>query len=150
MKYIILELIPTSSNPDNGDIIQLSALKVHDLNLVDRFDMRLADDKIKIPDLLDLISYDKELFKYVDSTKELLDLFIDWSSNYKLIMIDNEYTINYLKNLNNEMEFIHDLLGLSSSDQVLNDIVEKYNLEPSDYIVDLMYEAIIYENPKKE
>lgn len=150
MKYIILELIPTSSNPDNGDIIQLSALKVHDLNLVDRFDMRLADDKIKIPDLLDLISYDKELFKYVDSTKELLDLFIAWSSNYKLIMIDNEYTINYLKNLNNEMEFIHDLLGLSSSDQVLNDIVKKYNLEPSDYIVDLMYEAIIYENPKKE
>ena len=44
MKYIILELIPTKSI--GGDIIQLSALKIDDLKLIDRFDYRLNEDKI--------------------------------------------------------------------------------------------------------
>ena len=42
-KYIIVELIPTATDPSRGDIIQLSALKIDNLNLVDRFDYRIND-----------------------------------------------------------------------------------------------------------
>ena len=35
MKYIILELIPTSLDPNKGDIIQLSALKIQDLKILE-------------------------------------------------------------------------------------------------------------------
>ena len=35
-EYIILEIIPTATK--NGDVIQLSALKIKDLQLLDRFD----------------------------------------------------------------------------------------------------------------
>ena len=31
----------------------------------------------------------------------------------------------------------------------IDDIIEKYNLEPSNYIVDLLYEALIYESNNK-
>ena len=71
MKYIILELIPTKSI--GGDIIQLSALKIDDLKLIDRFDYRLNEDKITIPDLINIISYDKDKFIYKDSTKEIIN-----------------------------------------------------------------------------
>ena len=47
-KYIILEIIPTAVDPKKGEIAQLSALKLNGLNLIDRFDYRLNDDKIKI------------------------------------------------------------------------------------------------------
>ena len=33
-KYIILEIIPTSSNPKFGDVVQLSALKINNLKLI--------------------------------------------------------------------------------------------------------------------
>lgn len=144
MKYIILELIPTNISPEEGDVIQLSALKVHDFNLVDRFDVRLNYDFIKIPDLIELISYDCDLFKYVDSTVEILDLFKKWSDGYKLVMIDNIYTKDYLKSFLNDTVFIHELLDLNSSDNIILDIIAKYNLEETNYIVDLMYEALIY------
>jgi hypothetical protein len=39
--YIILELIPEAISPDKGSIVQLSALKLNDLTLIDRFDYRL-------------------------------------------------------------------------------------------------------------
>ena len=44
-EYIILELIPTAINPQKGDIIQLSALKLKGLQLQDRFDERLEEIK---------------------------------------------------------------------------------------------------------
>ena len=65
-EYIILELIPTATK--NGDIIQLSALKINDLKLIDRFDYRLVDDKIPLTELKEMISYDKESFIYKNET----------------------------------------------------------------------------------
>ena len=50
-KYIILELIPTASTKEKGDIIQLSALKLEDLNLIDRFDYTLVEEKITFTEL---------------------------------------------------------------------------------------------------
>jgi len=143
-RYIILELIPEAITPEKGSIVQLSAIKLNGLVLEDRFDYRLNEDNIKVKDLLKIISYDKESFKYVDTHEEIINEFINWSENLKLLIIDNEYTKNYLKDLNNEKESILKYLNLEYSDDVIEKIIDKYNLEPTNYIVDLLYEALIY------
>ena len=146
MKYIILELIPTKSI--GGDIIQLSALKIDDLKLIDRFDYRLNEDKITIPDLINIISYDKDKFIYKDSTEEIINDFKTWCNDYKLLILDNKYTYNYLKELDNEIDYIEKELDMEYSDDIIDIIINKYKLQPSNYIVDLLYEALIYESGK--
>lgn len=146
MKYIILELIPTSSNPEKGDIIQLSALKINDLNLIDRFDYRLKDKYIPFNDLLEMISYDKESFIYKDTTKEILNDFKSWCEDLPLLILDNSYTSKYLEELDNEKQSIAEHLNLKYHDNIIEEIIEKYKLQPSNYIVDLLYEALIYES----
>lgn len=143
-KYIILELIPTKLN--DGDIIQLSALKIEDLKLLDRFDYRLQEDKIIYPDLLKIISYDKDNFTYLECTEDILKEFKTWSQDLPIYILDNKYTYNYLKDLNNEKYFIEKPLNLEYSDDIIDVIIKKYNLQPSEYIVDLLYEALMYEN----
>ena len=150
MKYIILELIPTSLNPDKGEIIQLSALKLNDLNLIDRFDYRIQDDKVPMQSMLDMISYDKDKFIYKNSKKEILDDFIKWIEDYKLLVIDNAYTLNYLKEIENEKESVLNYLNMTYHDEVIDEIINKYKLEPSNCIVDLLYEALIYESNSKK
>ena len=144
-KYIIVELIPTTSKKETGDIIQLSALKIDNLSLIDRFDYRLNEDKIYLKKLLELIDYDKELFVYKNTTDEILNDFKEWCENYKILIIDNEYTKSYLKEFENK-ESIFDHLNMKYNDNIIDEIIEKYNLENSNYIVDLLYEALIYEN----
>ncbi len=144
-KYIIVELIPTTSKKETGDIIQLSALKIDNLSLIDRFDYRLNEDKIYFKKLLELIDYDKELFVYKNTTDEILSDFKEWCENYKILIIDNEYTRSYLKEFENK-ESIFDHLNMKYNDNIIDEIIEKYNLENSNYIVDLLYEALIYEN----
>ena len=146
MKYILLELIPTKSI--GGDIIQLSALKIDDLKLIDRFDYRLNEDKITIPDLLDIISYDKDKFIYKESTNKIIEDFKKWCDDYKLLILDNKYTYNYLKELDNEINYIEKELNLEYSDDIIEIIIDKYKLQPTNYIVDLLYEALIYESGK--
>ena len=143
-EYIILELIPTSSNPNNGSIIQLSALKLNGLNLIDRFDYRLKDEYLPIKELKSWIDYDNDLFNYVDSDYIILNNFSKWSNNLPIIIIDNIYTPLYLKKLNNKLEYIYDYLEMEYSTDMIDKIIKKYNLEPSNYIVDLLYEALIY------
>ena len=143
-KYIIVELIPTTSKKETGDIIQLSALKIDNLSLIDRFDYRLNEDKIYLKKLLELIDYDKELFVYKNTTDEILNDFKEWCENYKILIIDNEYTKSYLKEFENK-ESIFDYLNMKYNDNIIDEIIEKYNLENSNYIVDLLYEALIYE-----
>ena len=143
-EYIILELIPTASNPSKGSIIQLSALKIKDLSLLDRFDYRLNSDKLPIKEMKSWIDYDIESFNYVDSDKDILDSFSKWSNGLPIIVIDNIYTPLYLKDLDNEIEFIYDYLDLEYSTDMIDKIITKYHLEPSNYIVDLLYEALIY------
>ena len=142
-EYIILELIPTASNPSKGSIIQLSALKIKDLSLLDRFDYRLNSDKLPIKEMKSWIDYDCESFNYVDSDKDILDCFSKWSDGLPIIVIDNIYTPLYLKDLDNEIEFIYDYLDLEYSTDMIDKIITKYHLEPSNYIVDLLYEALI-------
>lgn len=145
-KYIILEIIPEAINPDKGSIVQLSALKLDGLTLLDRFDYRLREDKVKNKDLLKIVSYDINNFKYVDSSSKIIEEFQRWSDELPLLIIDNSYTKNFLISLDNSKESIFKYLGMSYSDDVIEKIIDKYNLEPSNYIVDLLYEALIFEN----
>lgn len=144
-RYIILELIPTASTKENGETIQLSALKLEGLQLVDRFDYRLKEDKVPIQELLPIISYDPDSFHYVESTQELLDSFSNWSEDLPLLIMDNGYTENYLADLTNEKKAIFPYLSMEFSDDVIRLMIEKYHLVESNYVVDLLYEALIQE-----
>ena len=143
-EFIILEIIPTSSNPEKGTIIQLSALKIKNLTLIDRFDYRLKDEYLPIKEMKDWINYDNDSFNYVESDKVILDNFKNWSNNLPIIIIDNIYTPLYLKNLDNNFEYIYNYLDMEYSTDLIDKIIYKYHLEPSNYIVDLLYEALIY------
>lgn len=143
-KYIILEIIP--SKIKDGDIIQLSALKIDGLKLIDRFDYRLSLNKIDNPYLLKIIDYDKDSFKYMDLSSDIIKCFKEWIGDYDIYIMDDDYTKNYLGDINNNILSICDLLGIKYSLNFINDVIDKYKLENSNYIVDLLYEAIIFES----
>lgn len=142
-KYIIVELIPTTLKKETGEIIQLSALKINKLQIEDRFDYRLHEDKILIKDFLDIISYDKESFIYKYSTDEILNDFEKFVGDYKLLIIDNEYTRNYLSDIKNKKISIYDYFDITNKDRVIEELMDKYSIEPTNYIVDIIYESII-------
>lgn len=135
--YIILEVIPNKSK--DGDIIELTALKLSGLVLVDRFNYRLNKDKVYIKEFLDMCNYDNDLFIYKDNNKEILDELKKFVSDLKIILIDDTYTLNYLKDFNNDMETIYKYVNVKNIEEMVN----KYKLEPSNYMVDLVFEAII-------
>ncbi len=144
-KYIVLELIPTSLNPEKGLIIQLSALKLDGLKLLDRFDYRLKEELNPYPQMVEMFSYDKDSFTYKDTKEEILNDFTKWTEDLPLLILDNQYTPKYLASLNNEQESILKYLNEEYQDDIIEKIINKYNLEPSNYIVDLLYEALIKE-----
>ena len=144
-KYIILEIIPTSVDPLKGDVAQLSALKIDGIKLVDRFDYRLDKNKIKIPDILKMLDYDNEEFKYAKTTRAIMNNFRKFIEDLPLLIIDNAYTRNYLSIFDNKKESVFKYLGLNISDDVFDKLMNKYGLEPSNYLVDLLYEALIKE-----
>lgn len=142
-RYIILEIIPTKVK--DGDVAQLSALKINGIKLEDRFDYRLDKSKINIPDILKMTDYDNESFKYVKTTKTLMNNFKKFIEDLPLLIIDNSYTRNYLEDIDNDKHSIFEYLNLNVSDDVFDRLMNKYNLEPSNYLVDLLYEALIKE-----
>ena len=149
-EFIIIEIIPTHSDHTKGKIIQLQALKIKDLNLIDRFDYRLNEDKITNKDLVNLISYDNDYFTYVDDDKDILKEFKKWSNNLPLLILDNNYTKGYLSKLKNKKESICNYLDTEYNDDLINYLIKEYKLEPSNHIVDLLYESMImHDNIKK-
>ena len=146
-KYIILEIIPTAIK--NGEIAQLSALKINGLTLEDRFDYRLEEEKINNYDIREMIKYDQEQFKYIDTTRKLLNRFKKWIADYDLLIIDNEYTRNYLNKIDNNKESIFKYLNMDFSDNIIDEVIEKYNIPLSNHIVDILYEAILFESGDK-
>ncbi len=140
-QYIIVEIIPTHSKASKGTIAQISALKLDGLKLLDRFDYRLKDELIENKDLRDLIQYDKQSFTYIDNPYFILEKFKSWVQDLPLLIIEDSYTLDYLKELNNKKELIYPYLNMK---------LKKYHLEPSNHLVDLLYEAIIYESNNKE
>ena len=148
-KYIIVEIIPTAISPEKGPFAQISALKLDGLTLIDRFDYRLEENLIYNQDILRMINYDKDKFTYLDSNNRIIEEFKNWSEGLDLLIIDNLYTNNYLKSLKNKKKDIFSYLNLEYSNEVIDEVKKKYNLEDSDYIVDLLYEALIYESNNK-
>ena len=143
-KYIILEIIPTALDPDKGDIVQLSALKLDGIKLLDRFDYRLNKDKVNNKYLLELTDYDNDKFDYLDNSLDIIDKFKEFIEDYDLLFIDNQYTLDYLKYFDNNKESIVNYLDMEYSTDLIDKIITKYHLKPSNYIVDLLYEALIY------
>ena len=143
-KYVIVEIIPEAISPDKGNLVQISALKLDGLKLIDRFDYRLNYDLLTNKDILKLISYDQDSFTYLNSTEELLNKFSDWAEDLPIYIFDNRYTNNFLANLLNDKISIASVFDMDYTDDFVELLIKKYNLEPSNYIVDLIYEALIY------
>ena len=148
-KYIIVEIIPTHSSSEKGFIAQISALKLKGIELQDRFDYRVEDKLIENQDLKELIQYDKKSFNYVDNIYFIIEKFKKWSKGYPLLILEESYTRDYLKELPNKKELVYPYLNLEYSLDIFEIIKKKYKLEPSDHLVDLIYEAIIYETNNK-
>ena len=144
-KYIIVEIIPTHSDSEKGFIAQISALKLNGIVLEDRFDYRVEPKLIENEDLKQIISYDKEMFQYVDNTVFIIEKFKQWAKDYPLLIIEESYTPSYLKELKNQKELIYPYLDMDYSLDIFERIIKKYSLEPSNHLVDLLYEAIIME-----
>ena len=148
-KYIIVEIIPTHSECEKGFIAQISALKLEGIKLVDRFDYRVEDKFIENDYLRSLIQYDKKSFTYVNNIYFILEKFKQWAKDYPLLLLENSYTEGYLKELDNKKESVYPYLELEYDVEVFHKTMEKYNLQPSDHLVDLVYESIIYEGNNK-
>ena len=149
-KYIIVEIIPTHSDSTKGIIAQISALKLNGIKLEDRFDYRVTNKLIDNEDLKQMISYDKKMFTYVDNEYFIIEKFKQWAKDYPLLLIEDDYTKNYLKELDNIKELVYPYLQLDYSLDIFERIIKKYSLEPSNHLVDIIYEAIIYEGNNKE
>ncbi len=148
-KYIIVEIIPTHSDNEKGFIAQLSALKLDGIKLEDRFDYRVEDKFIENDYLKSLIQYDKENFTYVNNIYFIIEKFKRWAKDYPLLLLENEYTLKYLSELDNKKEPVYPYLEVEYNNDVFTTITKKYNLQPSEHLVDLIYEAIIYEGNNK-
>ena len=148
-KYIIVEVIPTHSDNEKGFIAQISALKLDGIKLLDRFDYRVKDELIENPDLQNLISYDKEMFTYVDNIYFIIEKFKRWAEDLPILIIEDQYTPKYLNELENTKELIYPYIDMEYSQDVFTKILDKYKIEPTNHLVDILYEAIIF-NDKKE
>ena len=92
-----------------------------------------------------MCSYDKDNFIYVDNTNIMLDKLRDFIGDLPLLIIDNMYTRNFLDIFDNNKECVFDYMNINNSDDAIQEMINKYKLEESNYIVDLIYEALIRE-----
>lgn len=145
-EYIIIEIIPTHPDPKKGNIVQVSAIKLKGLTLLDRFDYRLREDLIDNIYIKKIIDYDQDKFIYKDRVEDIIKDLKKFIKNDLLLIIDNDYTKEYLKILKNKKESVFKYLNTCFYDDVFKELVEKYHLENSNYIVDLLYESLIYES----
>lgn len=140
--YIIVEIIPNKII--NGDIIQLQALKIKNQKIMDRMDYRLNYELINNPDLIDMISYDKDMFIYTKKKDLIINEFKKFVEDMDIFIIDNNYTRNYLKNIKNNLVSIFEYLDIPNNEESFNELIKKYQLENSNHLVDLLYEAITF------
>ena len=145
-KYIIVEIIPTHPDPSKGKLAQISALKLEGLQLLDRFDYRLKEVDNK--DVFNMIQYDKTSFTYVDQDKDILEKWKAFSKGFPIVIFEDTYTKDYLQN--KKFEMIYPYLNMKKSHSFFQELIHKYQLEPSDHLVDLIYEAIIMESNHKK
>ena len=143
-KYIIVEIIPTSSNSKVGEIIEISGLKIEGLKLKERFNYRLNQDLILNPDLRNIVNYANNEFTIVDSSEKIMIAFKKFIGKLPLLIIDNSYTRDYLRVIKNKKESVFKYLDLEFSEDIFDILIKKYKLEPSNFLVDLIYESLIF------
>ena len=51
--------------------------------------------------------------------------------------------------INNHKELVYSYLNMKHSYSIFDEMIDKYHLEPSNHLVDLIYEAIIHEVGRK-
>jgi len=144
-EYVIVEIIPSHSKAYFGYIVQLQALKIKDDVIIDRLDLRLDESLVNNYDLLNMTSYDKEMFKYTKKRNTILEDFKKFIDDDKLLIIDNDYTEAYLEEIDNKKESVFKYMNLEYTDDVFDIMIDKYNLVPSNHLVDLLYEALMFE-----
>ena len=149
-KYIIVEIIPTHSQKEKGFIAQLSALKLEGIKLIERFDYRVEDRFIESDDIKSIIQYDKNYFTYVNNIYFIIEKFKQWAKGYPLLIIEDTYTLDYLSELDNKKELIYPYIDVEYSQDVFDKIREKYKIKPSNHLVDILYEAVIYSGNNKK
>ena len=96
-----------------------------------------------------MTSYDKEMFKYTKKRNTILDDFKEFIGKDTLLIIDNDYTADYLSEIENKKESVFQFMDLKYTDDVFDIMIEKYNLVPSNHLVDLLYEALMFEQSTK-
>ena len=148
-KYIIVEVIPTHSDNEKGFIAQISALKLDGIKLEERFDYRVDDKFIENDYLRELIQYDKKQFTYVNNIYFIIEKFKQWAKDYPLLLLEEEYTKKYLSEMDNHKELVYPYFDLEFDKEIFNKIIDKYHLQHTEHLVDLVYEAIIYEGNNK-
>ena len=89
-----------------------------------------------------MTNYDNDKFEYLETTNEIMNKFIKFIEDYDLIIIPNDYTKEYLSNIKNNKISISDKLGIDYSELLIDDIINKYNLEYSNDIVGILNDAI--------
>ena len=147
-KYIILEIIPSSLFPEKGEILQVSALKIENFKLMGKFDKRIVDEKLPFDKLKELINYDNSSFEYEKSSQDIMQKFSIWVEDFPLFIFYNSYTSKYIDyyKIPNKKSSVFDLLEMKYHDFIIDDIMKKYNLQPSNYIVDLLFEALLQQD----
>ena len=95
------------------------------------------------------MQYDKQNFTYVNNIYFIIEKFKQWAKDYPLLLLENEYTNKYLSEMENQKELVYPYLELDYDQDVFLKIIDKYKLEPSEHLVDLVYEAIIFEGNNK-
>ena len=87
------------------------------------------------------------MFTYVDNIYFIIEKFKRWAEDLPILIIEDNYTPNYLSELDNSKELIYPYIDMEFSNDVFTKIMDKYKIEPTNHLVDILYEAIIF---KKE
>ena len=149
-EYVIVEIIPSHSKAYFGFIVQLQALKVKDDMIIGRLDLRVDESLVNNYDLLNMTSYDKEMFKYTKKRNTILEDFKEFIGDDILLIIDNDYTRDYLSEIANKMESVFKYMGMEFTEDAFDKMIAKYNLVPSNHLVDLLYEGLMFEKDSKK
>ena len=90
------------------------------------------------------IQYDKNMFNYVDNIYFIPEKFKQFVEDLPLLVLDDTYTLDFLSYLDNKKELVYPYLDIEFSLDVIDRLKDKYNLEDSNHLVDLIYESLIF------
>ncbi len=143
-EYVIVEIIPNRSKRElGGSIEQVSCLKIKDLYLVDSLYLRHNPEYIDIPDLVKMLDYGHDYFETTDYVNEVESRFKEFIGKTPLLIMDNDYTKNYLKDYPNKKKSIFKELDVEEHSNVFQEIMDLYGIQPTDDLVTILYEALI-------